>query len=109
MLKDYNMSVLYHTGNANVVADALSHITMGSVFHIKESKKYLVKYVHRLSRSGVILEESPNFDFMVHQNSESLLVVDVNSKQHHYQPLMELKELVLGKINKSLSLGGMVS
>ena len=109
LLKDYDMSVLCHPIKANVAAYALSHITMGSVFHINESKKYLVKYVHRLSISGVILEESPNFDFMVHQNSESLLVVDVNSKQHLYQPLMDLQELVLGKINKSLSLGGMVS
>ena len=43
---------------------------------------------------------------MVHHNSESSLVVEVKSKQHLDQPLMELKELVLCKINESFSLGG---
>ena len=34
MLKDYNMTVHYHPGKANVVADALSLLRMGSVSHI---------------------------------------------------------------------------
>ena len=31
MLKDYDMSVLYHPGKANVVEDARNHMTMGSM------------------------------------------------------------------------------
>ena len=46
------MSVLYHPGKANVVTNALSRMTMGSVFHVEVSKKYLVKDVHRLARLG---------------------------------------------------------
>ncbi|WMV41089.1 hypothetical protein MTR67_034474 [Solanum verrucosum] len=34
LLKDYDMSVLYHPGKANVVVDALSRLSMGSVAHI---------------------------------------------------------------------------
>ena len=34
LLKDYGMSVLYHPDKANVVADALSRMTMGSVSHL---------------------------------------------------------------------------
>ena len=34
LLKDYDMSVLYHAGKANVVADALSRMTIGSVYHL---------------------------------------------------------------------------
>ena len=45
---------------------------------------------------------------MVHHNFESSLVVEVKSKRHLDQLLMELKE-VLGKLNESFSLGGMVS
>ena len=60
LLKDYDMSVLYHPGKANVVADALSQITMGSVSHVEEEKKELVKDVHSLARLGVWLEDSPN-------------------------------------------------
>ena len=34
LLKYYNMSVLYNCGKANVVVDALSRMTMGSVSHV---------------------------------------------------------------------------
>ena len=33
-LKDYDMSVYYHPGKANVVADSLSRLSMGSVDHV---------------------------------------------------------------------------
>ena len=64
-MKDYDMTILYHPGKANVVVDALSRMIMGS-----EAKKDLVKDVHRLARSGVRLEESLNGGFMVHHTSE---------------------------------------
>ena len=66
------MSFLYHPDKANVVADALSHMTIGSVSHIDEAKKDLVKEDHRLSRLGVRLEGSPNGGAMVHHNSGHL-------------------------------------
>ena len=68
-LKDYDMSVLYYPGKANVVADDLSHITMVSVSHIDEAKKYLGKEVHRFARLGVKLEGSPNGSAIDHHNS----------------------------------------
>ena len=105
LLKDYNMSVLYHPGKDNVVANSLSRMTMGSVAHVEGQKKDIVKYVHRLARLGVRLEESLNVDFMVRHISESSLVVEVISKQHLDKPLMELKESVLGNLNDSFSLG----
>ena len=52
------------------------------------------------------LEDSPDGGFMVHHNSESSLVVEVKSKQHLDQTLMELKESVLVKLNESFSLRG---
>ncbi|XP_069145932.1 uncharacterized protein [Solanum lycopersicum] len=60
LLKNYDMSVLYHPGKANVVADALSRMTMGSVSHVEEEKKERVKDDYRLGRLGVRLEDSPN-------------------------------------------------
>ena len=53
LLKNYDMSVLYHLGKANVVADALSRLSMGSVAHVEDEKKELVREVHRLARLGV--------------------------------------------------------
>ena len=34
LLKDYDMSVLYHPDKDNVVVDTLSRMTMGSVSHV---------------------------------------------------------------------------
>ena len=108
LLKDYDMSVLYHPEKANVVADALSRMNMGSVSYIDEAKKDLAKEVHRRARLVVSLEGYPNWGAIVHHNSESSLVVEVKSKKHLDLALMELKELVLDKLNESFSLGGMM-
>ena len=53
LLKYYDLSVLYHSNKVNVVADALSCVTMGSVSHMEEGKKILVKDLHRFARLGV--------------------------------------------------------
>ena len=63
-----------------MVADALRHMTMGSVCHVEEAKKDLEKDVNRSSRFGVRLKDSPNGGFMVHHNYESSFVVEVKSK-----------------------------
>ena len=88
-MKDYDMSFLYLPEKANVVADALSRMIMGSVSHVVEAKKDVVKNVQWLAKLGVRLEYSPNGGFMVHHNSESSLVVEVKSKQHLDKPLMD--------------------
>ena len=60
LVERLRMSVLYHIGKANVVADALCHMTMGSVSLVEEAKKDLVNDVHSLTRLGARLEDSPN-------------------------------------------------
>ena len=52
------MHVHYHTGKANVVADALSRMSMGSTAHVEVEKKELVKYIHRLARLDMRLVDS---------------------------------------------------
>ena len=58
LLKDYDMNVHYHLGRANVVANALSRMSMGSTTQIEDEKKELAKEVHRLARQGVGLMTS---------------------------------------------------
>ena len=67
---------------------------MRSVSQVEGSKKHLVKDVDRLARLGVRFVNSPNGSFLVYHNSESSLV-EVKSKKHLDQSLMEFKEYVL--------------
>ena len=97
------MSVLSHPVKANVVADALSRVTMGSVTHVVDDNKKLVKEVHRLARLDVLLDESPKGVFVVFHNFEPSLVVGVKCKQHLNLLLMELKETILSKFNEFFS------
>ena len=71
LLKDYDISVLYHPKNANVVAHALSRMTMGSVSHIEEAKKDLAKEIHSWLGWGEV-GGSPNGGAIVHNNSNHL-------------------------------------
>ena len=70
-----------------------------------DDKKELVKEVHRLAWLGDWLEESSNGGFMVCYNSESSVVINVQSKQYHGPLLMVFKESVLNKTNESFSQG----
>ena len=86
------MSVHYHVGMTNVVADALSWWSMSSVSHINDEKKELVNEVYQLSRLGVWLVDTPSGSVLVHSSFESSFVVGVKAKQHLNPELKELKD-----------------
>ena len=86
--KDYDMNFHYHRIKANVIADALSRMSMGITTHIEDEKKELAKDVHRLARLGERLVDSPSGGFSVRPRYESSLVVEVKKGQHLYLGLM---------------------
>ena len=51
LLKDYDITILYHPGKANVVADALSRKagSMGSLAHLQASRRPLAREVQTLA------------------------------------------------------------
>ncbi|WMV41618.1 hypothetical protein MTR67_035003 [Solanum verrucosum] len=106
LLKDYDMSVLYHPDKANLVAYALSRLSMGIVAYVDDKTKDLVRDVHRLARLGVLLEYSTKGGFMVHNRSESSFVIDVRSTQDLDHILIEMKESVLKKFVEAFYQGG---
>lgn len=65
--------------------------------------------MHRLSRLGVKLTDSPKDGFRVHHSSESSFVVDVNSNKHHDTISINLIEFVLSKSVENLSQEGYLS
>ena len=76
------MSVQYHPGKVNVVADALSILSMGSVAHAEGEMNKMVKDVHRLARLSVSYN-----GVKVLNGAKSSLVVDVMEKQDKDQIL----------------------
>lgn len=46
LLSDYDCMIQYHPGKANVVVDALSRKSMGSLAHIQEVRRPLIKELH---------------------------------------------------------------
>ena len=79
-LKDYDMCVHYHPGKENVVADAFSSLSMGSVAHVEEERKELAKVVHQLTRLGVRLMSISNSGVTIQNGSKSSLVAEVKEK-----------------------------
>ncbi|WMV32884.1 hypothetical protein MTR67_026269 [Solanum verrucosum] len=78
-------------GKANVVAYALSMLSMHSPSHVEEGKKELPKDVHRLARLGVWLVDSNEGEVMVMNWVESSLLSEVKEKQDKYPIFLELK------------------
>ena len=58
LLKDYDMSILYHQGKANIVSNALSRLSIDSTSYFEIDKKELAKVGHKLERLGVHLLDS---------------------------------------------------
>ena len=56
LLKDYDCSILYHPGKANVVADALSRKLAGSFAHINTGRRSIIKELHESIDQGLQLK-----------------------------------------------------
>ena len=85
------MSVHYHPGKTDVVVDAISRLSMGSVAHVEKERKELVKYVHSLARLGVHLMSISDSGVIVKNKAESSLVVEVKENQDTAPILLGLK------------------
>ncbi|XP_070025155.1 uncharacterized protein [Nicotiana sylvestris] len=80
LLKDYDVDIIYHPGKANVVADALSQCSMGSLAHVEADKRTMMKEVHRLANLGVRLLDSEHGGVVLQNRAESSLVAEVKEK-----------------------------
>ena len=100
------MSVHYHPVKANVVVDALSRLSMGSVAKVEEERNELVKDVHRLARLGVRLMSISDSGVTVLNGAESSFVVEVKENKESSPILLELKGAVHNKRVEVFSEGG---
>jgi len=91
LLKDYDVDILYHPGKANVVADALSRRSMGSLSHLTVEKRELVRELHQLASLGVRLLEADDSGVTIQDTTVSSLVVEVKSRQQEDPSLEQLR------------------
>ncbi|KAF3635714.1 putative Bifunctional inhibitor/lipid-transfer protein/seed storage 2S albumin superfamily protein [Capsicum annuum] len=80
-LKNYDMSLHYYQVKANVVANTLKRLSMGSLAHVDEGKRELVKYVHRFDNLWVRLLNSEDGDAFIQEVVNSSLGAEVKKKQ----------------------------
>ena len=76
------------------MTDALSRLFMGSIAHVEEKRKNLVKDVHRLARLGVRLMIISDSGVTVQNGTELSLVVEVKEKKESDPIMIELKCVV---------------
>ncbi|KAJ7961989.1 Retrotransposon protein, putative, Ty3-gypsy subclass [Quillaja saponaria] len=77
LLEDYDCSISYHPRKANVVADALSRKSMGSLSYLSAVRSQVVKELQQCMAEGVKFEVSPQGILLAHVqvqvDSEGLL------------------------------------
>ena len=66
LLKDYDCTIQYHPGRANIVADVLSRKSSGSLAHIQEVRRPLIRELHELVDEGVRFDLSKARAMMAH-------------------------------------------
>ena len=99
LLKDYDCTILYHPGKANVVADALSRKSMGSLAHIAEIRRPIVKEFQNLVARGVKIETTNKMSLLANVQACSSLVDNIKATQDkdpHLKKLIE--DIKRGKV-----------
>ena len=82
MLKDYDMTILYHPGKANVVADALSRkaVSMGSLAMLQVDECPLARDVQSLANSFVRLDISEPRKVLAYMEARSSLLEQIQAQ-----------------------------
>jgi len=99
LLKDYDCTIHYHPGKANVVADALSRKSSGSLAHIQEVRRPLIKELHELVDEGVRFDLSEVGVMIAHFQVKSFLFDKIKIAQKRDDSLLRIRnEVEQGKV-----------
>ena len=97
LLKDYDITILYHTGKANVVADALSRKagSMGSLSHLQVSRRPLSREVQTLANDFMRLEVLEKVGFLACVEARSSFLDKMKGRQFDDEKLHRIQDKVL--------------
>nr|XP_033515567.1 uncharacterized protein LOC117280018 [Nicotiana tomentosiformis] len=104
LLKDYDYNICYHPDKANVVVDALSRRSMGSLTRLCVVERPIVKEAQQIASQEVRLDENYDGRLIASMGAKSTLVEQVKAKQFDDPSLLKLKEGVLGGKIKNFTL-----
>ncbi|WMV30371.1 hypothetical protein MTR67_023756 [Solanum verrucosum] len=83
--------VLMQHGKENVVADALSRRSMGSLSYLGVEKRELARELHQLASLGVRMLEAEDSGVIIQDTAVSSLVLEAKSRQQEDTSLEKLK------------------
>ena len=97
LLKDYDITILYHPGKANVVADTLSRKTgsMGSLAHLQVSRRPLAREVQTLANDFMRLEVNEKGGLLACMGARSSFLDKIKGKQFNDEKLIRIRDKVL--------------
>ncbi|XP_070050508.1 uncharacterized protein [Nicotiana tomentosiformis] len=93
-----NRFLALRQGKANVVADALSRRSMGSLSYIQPEKRGITSEIYQLASLGVRLQDSGDTGVTIQDTTTSILVTEVKERQYedtvlaHYRDTTPQKE-----------------
>ncbi|WMV50946.1 hypothetical protein MTR67_044331 [Solanum verrucosum] len=113
LLKYYDVTIQYHSGKANVVADALSQkaVSMGSLAYLRVTKRPLAKEIQTLESKFMQLGISERGGVLTSIEVKAMFIEEIKTKQFEDENLNELKEkMVNGKAQETtLNMDGVLS
>ena len=97
LLMDYDITILYHPGKANVVADALSRKagSMGSLAHLQVSRRPLAREIQTLTNDFMRLEVNEKGGFLASVETRSSFLDKIKGKQFDDEKLSRIRDMVL--------------
>jgi len=81
LLKDYDCTILYHPGKANVGANVLSRKSMGNRAHLTTINRPIVKEFQEIVESGIQFEIDHSRTLFAHVKICLTLIDDIKHAQ----------------------------
>ena len=107
LLTNYDITILYHPGKANVVADALSRKvgSMGSLAHLQAPRRPLAKEVQTLANDLMRLEVNERGGLLASVEARSSFLDKIKGEQFNDEKLIRIRDKVLkGELRKHKSM-----